>query len=102
MHLYCTVHIALHMFTHVLQITCVSCLFRPDTCIQIYIHMSGLAVGYINTLFTEYKETSLIWCHIVTRVYPLEDQCHKFVTFMSCIVRAGQISRKLFYPIVDT
>ncbi len=83
---YCTVHIALYMFTrftskHVFLV----CTDETHTNFTL-LHMSGLAVGqcWINTLFTEYRETSLVWCHIATRAYGTRDNTGNRLVIFPC------------------
>ncbi len=58
--------------THVLQVTCVSCMYRRDT-YTFYNVTYVRSCCRINTLFTQYMEKSLVWCRIVTRAYGTRD-----------------------------
>ncbi len=41
---------------------------------NIFTYMYVRSCCRINTLFTEYRETSLVWCRIVTRAYDTRDK----------------------------
>ncbi len=66
---YRTVRIALHMFTrftskHVFLV-CTDEAHTNFTMLHNYVR----SCCRINTLFTEYRETSLVWCRIITLAY---------------------------------
>ncbi len=56
-------------------------MYRQDT-YKFYIVAYVRSCCRINTLFAEYRETSLVWCHIVTHAYGTRDNTgNRLVTF---------------------
>ncbi len=66
--------IALYMFTHDLQVN--MCFLYVQTRHKCYSVTYVRSCCRINILFTEYRETSLVWCRIVTRAY---DTCDNII-----------------------
>ncbi len=71
---YRAVRIALYMFTHILQVNMCS-----DE-----IHTSFTLFRSCCRINTEYRETSLVWCHIVTRAYGTCDNTGNRLVIFPC------------------
>ncbi len=80
---YRTVHIALYMFTYILQVNVfLVCSDETHTNFTLFTYVRSCC--RINTLFTEYRETSLVWCRIVTRAYGTRDNTGNRLVIFPC------------------